>query len=84
MQADPHRSRKAHGAALGLVIVLCVAPLAAACPMCKDGVATSPLPTTAPAEAAALDFNTSIYVMLGVVAAVGATVGRAMVKAVRG
>ena len=55
---------------------------ARACPMCRDSAAVDP--TAAPAEAAALDFNTSVYVMLGVVAVVGGTVGRAMVKAVRG
>ena len=56
---------------------------ARACPMCRDGVVAAP--TTAPAaEAAALDFNTSIYIMLAVVGVVGGTVGRAMVKAVRG
>jgi hypothetical protein len=54
--------------------------------MCKDGV-TAPAGSTsasAPAEAAVLDFNTSIYVMLSVVAVVATTVGRVMVKAVRG
>ena len=72
-----------------LLFAACVTaavPAARACPMCKDGVAvaTSPGATAAPAEAAAVDFNTSIYVMLGVVAVVATAAGRAMVKAVRG
>jgi hypothetical protein len=84
---------KAHGTAVGthrgavgfaLTFSLFLSAAAVACPMCKDGVPADPSPTTAPAEAAALDFNASIYVMLAVVAVVGGTVGRAMVKAVRG
>ncbi len=67
-------------------LALLVAAPVRACPMCKDGV-TAPAGSTsasAPAEAAVLDFNTSIYVMLSVVAVVATTVGRVMVKAVRG
>ena len=74
-------------AALALSTVLMIAAPAAACPMCRDGtVVNAAAPTTAPAvaEAASLDFNTSVYAMLGVVAVVAAATGRAMVKAVRG
>ena len=68
--------------------VLLTVGSARACPMCKDGTpvddrsaATRP---AAQQASAGLDFNASVYVMLGVVTAVAATAGRAMVKAVRG
>ena len=65
--------------------VLWLAPAALACPLCKDGVAVDARPTADVATAAAaVDFNPSIYVMLGTVAVVATAAGRAMVKAVRG
>ncbi len=79
-----------HWVASATVVVL-PAAAACACPMCKDGTTTANEtaasdPSTPPAQAAAapLDFNASVYVMLGVVTVVAATAGRAMVKAVRG
>ncbi len=76
MRATPFRCLAA--ATLALAVA---APAARACPMCKDG---APVDASAQPDAAGLDFNTSIYVMLGVIAVVGGGVGRAMVKAVRG
>ncbi len=76
----PDRRTAAAGAATSCCAAW-VAP-ARACPMCKDGTAVDA--AAQPAETAGLDFNTSIYVMLGVVAVVGGAAGRAMVKAVRG
>ncbi len=88
MPRRTHTASRTHRGAAGLALAIALsAPVVArACPMCKDGAAmpAQQPKTAAPAEAAALDFNTSIYVMLGVVGTVGATVGRVMFKAVRG
>ena len=76
------RKRLASLALLG--VVLAAAP-ARACPMCRDSVAANTTAAgTTEAAAAPLDFNASVYVMLGVVAVVATAAGRAMVKAVRG
>ena len=86
-------SREAHGVAVGThrgavgfaVAVLCFTASARACPMCRDSAPANTATTQpAPGASAGLDFNASIYAMLGVVAVVGTGVGRAMVKAVRG
>ena len=72
------------GVAVAMIVAL---PSARACPMCKDGgpVASTPLdPADSQQAAVGLDFNTSVYAMLGVVAVVAAATGRAMLKAVRG
>ena len=53
---------------------------ARACPMCKESVSMA---TTQPADAAAVDFNPSIGVMLAALTGVAAVAGRAMVKAAR-
>ena len=66
-------------------LALSLTASARACPMCKDAApfAASTADATATPETAGLDFSTSIYVMLGVVTAVGTVVGRVMYKAVR-
>ncbi len=74
------RRTAAAGAAILLLTTAWVAP-ARACPMCKDGTAVD---AAAQPDTAGLDFNASVYAMLGVVAVVGGAAGRAMVKAVRG
>jgi hypothetical protein len=86
MQTAATTPRRAPIAATALLLLATSA--ARACPMCKDGAPVDAHPTAAAADApapaaASLDFNGSIYVMLGVMAVVGTAVGRAMVKATR-
>jgi hypothetical protein len=65
-----------------LLIALCLASPAVACPFCKDGVTTDKS-NTQTAEAASLDFNTSIYAMLAGLAGVGGFTARVMYKAIK-
>jgi hypothetical protein len=60
--------------------LLFVSP-ALACPMCKDSTVDPATPNVA--ESAGLDFNKSIYVMLGGFATVVGFTGRVMYRAVK-
>jgi hypothetical protein len=64
-----------------LFLVLAFASTLHACPMCKDSTVHSDKPTAT--ASAGLDFNRSIYVMLGGFVGVLAVTGRVMHKAVK-
>jgi hypothetical protein len=62
-------------------IVLLAAPAVFACDLCRDAVATN---TGSGSESSSLNFNMSIYFMLGTLFAVMGFIGRVMFKAVKG
>jgi hypothetical protein len=62
-------------------IVLLAAPAVFACDLCRDAVATN---TGSGSESSNLDFNTSIFFMLGTLFAVMGFIGRVMFKAIKG
>jgi hypothetical protein len=66
---------------LVLVLVLLAAPALFACDLCRDAVATN---AGSGSESAGLNFNTSIYFMLGTLFAVMGFIGRVMFKAIKG
>jgi hypothetical protein len=64
-----------------VVVLLAISSPVMGCPMCKDSVVDSASAASVPSSG--LDFNKSIYIMLGgLVCAVGFT-GRVMFKAVK-
>jgi hypothetical protein len=68
---------------LGLLLIIFAlsATPVMACPMCKDSTVDSC--KVAASESASLDFNKSIYIMLGGFASVVGLTGRVMYKAAR-
>jgi hypothetical protein len=63
------------------LVVLLTAPAIFACDLCRDAVATN---TGSGSESSSLNFNTSIFFMLGTLFAVMGFIGRMMFKAVKG
>jgi hypothetical protein len=66
---------------LGILMLLVLASPVLACPMCKDSTVDNDKPMAA--ASAGLDFNRSIYVMLGGFATVLGVTGRVIYKAVK-
>jgi hypothetical protein len=66
---------------LAIVIFLMLASPVLACPMCKDS--TVDAGDTSIKESSSLDFNKSIYIMLGGFVGVVGLTGRVMYKAVK-
>src|ERR1019366_10073269 len=62
-------------------IVLLAAPAVFACDLCRDAVATN---SGSGSESSSLNFNTSIFLMLGTLFAVMGFIGRMMFKAIKG
>ncbi len=69
----------------GLIILafLAMASPVLACPMCKDSTVGTDNKTVAAAESASLDFNKSIYLMLGGLVSVVGFTGSVMYKAAK-
>ena len=66
---------------LAVALTLCWATSAFACDLCRDAVATN---AGSGSESSTLNFNTSIFFMLGGLFAVMGLIGRVMFKATRG
>jgi hypothetical protein len=64
-----------------VALVLITAPALFACDLCRDAVATN---SSSGSESAGLNFNTSIFFMLGGLFAVMGLIGRVMFKAIKG
>ena len=64
-----------------MAIVLLAGPAVFSCDLCRDAVATN---TGSGSESSSLNFNTSIFFMLGTLFAVMGFIGRMMFKAIKG
>jgi hypothetical protein len=80
-KSSSHRRMIRPGVLLVIVCLGYMAPISKACPMCKDSRVDTE--SAAAASAATLDFNKSIYIMLGGFAGVLGFTGRVMYKATR-
>jgi hypothetical protein len=65
---------------LSFAVILVSAHATFACDLCRDAVATN---TGSGSESATLNFNSSIFLMLGTLFAVMTFIGRVMFKAIR-